>query len=48
MAKYKTYFAKARFSPRDIGIPGYTVLYTLFGFARTERWIHALVKLRDQ
>jgi glycosyltransferase involved in cell wall biosynthesis len=46
LALYEKYFSKIPFTPHDIHVPGYAVLYRLFGFKYTESIIQFYVSLR--
>jgi glycosyltransferase involved in cell wall biosynthesis len=43
LALFEKYFSKTPFVPRDIHVPGYAILYRLFGFKRTEGMIQRMV-----
>jgi glycosyltransferase involved in cell wall biosynthesis len=47
MEVYQAYFAKSPFVPKDINVPGYGVLYRIFGFKQTESIIQWIVSRRD-
>ena len=47
MALYEKYFSKTPFVPKDIHVPGYTILYRIFGFRRTEGMIQRVVSRND-
>lgn len=44
---YKKYFSKTSFTPKEIHIPGYAIMYRLFGFKLTEAIIKLYVSLRS-
>ena len=46
LALYEKYFSKMPFTPKDIHIPGYDILYRLFGFKYTEAIIKFFVSHR--
>lgn len=43
LALYEKYFSKTPFVPRDIHVPGYAILYRIFGFKRTESFIQRII-----
>jgi len=43
MEVYQEYFTKAPFMPKDIHVPGYVILYRIFGFKRTESIIQMII-----
>ncbi len=47
MGLYEKYFSKTPFIPRDIHVPGYVILYRIFGFKRTEGMIQRIVSRND-
>jgi glycosyltransferase involved in cell wall biosynthesis len=47
MELYRKYFDVNRFSPKNIHVPGYRLMYRLLGFYGTERLIKWVVWIRD-
>lgn len=47
MMLYEKYFTEAPFVPREIRVPGYGILYRIFGFKRTEEIIQRIISRND-
>lgn len=47
LALFEKYFSTPPFRPRDIHVPGYGILYRIFGFKRTEEIIQWLISRND-
>lgn len=43
MEVFEKYFSKDAFTPKDIHVPGYALMYKVFGFKRTEAMIMSMV-----
>jgi hypothetical protein len=48
MELYEKYFSKKPFTPKGIHVPGYGLMYKVFGFKRTESIIQMIVSRRDE
>ena len=44
---FETYFSKDAFTPKDIHVPGYALMYKAFGFKRTEAIIQKIVSHKN-
>ena len=47
MELFDKYFSKDAFTPKEIHVPGYALMYIVFGFMRTEAMIRLMVSGRD-
>lgn len=47
MRLYEKYFSKVPFVPREMHVPGYGILYRIFGFKRTEEIIQWVISRND-
>jgi hypothetical protein len=48
MELFEKYYSKNPFAPKGIHVPGYGLMYKVFGFKRTESIIQMIVSRRDE